>query len=316
MHTWRVFHIFFGYVDCMQYNKPPLSIPNQVILLEQRGLIIQDKIKVEEFLEKNTFYRFRGYTYSYQDNNATGKPFIGTVNFETIVGLYNFDKELRLLLFEAIEKIEISIRSKIINEYAIAEKDSHWHQNHTLFIDRKIHKTSIKKTKRECKRSNEKFITHYYRKYTTPVEPPCWASFEIMTFGHISTIYANLDDQIISKKDIASYFGLAHQDVLKSWLHSINSVRNICAHHGRLWNRSLAPRIKMPKKTKNDFIINKNVYTNKIYAHICCIQYLLNIIEPQNDFKIRFKQLFIKYPHINKKSMGFPIDWETENFWQ
>lgn len=299
----------------MIFTKLPVSVPDQISLLKSKGLIINDEKAAEIFFYNNNYYRFRGYTYPFQDNSKSPRFFINDINFETILDLYKFDSELRLLILDAIEKIEISLRTQIIHQYAIGHKNSHWHFNSKLFINPNKHETAIEKLCSETRKSHEDFIKHYYQTYTYPIEPPCWASLETVTFGYLSNLFSNLKPNSC-KKEISKHFGLPAVHILENWMHCLNNIRNICAHHSRLWNRSFAPRIKLPQNTDNLFIDNKKVYTNKIYAMLCCIQYLLNIIDQDNGFKFQLIELIKKYPAVKIKPMGFPADWKEELFWK
>jgi Abortive infection bacteriophage resistance protein len=145
--------------------------------------------------------------------------------------------------------------------------------------------------------------------------PPCWVCFEIMTFGHLSNLFKNLEHTNQCKKNIASFFGLKSPELLENWIHCLSSIRNICAHHSRLWNRNIAVNIELPKKPLNPFIQNESVRPDKLYAPICCILYLLNVIEPNNTFKKELIELLTKYS-INTSPMGFPSNWKQESFWK
>ncbi|MBZ3936318.1 Abi family protein [Methanimicrococcus blatticola] len=293
-----------------------MSVRDQISLLKTRGLIITDEEVAEHFFYNNNYYRFRGYTYPFQNNTDPSQLFIGSVNFETVLDLYNFDSEFRSLILYTIEKIEIGLRTQIIYRYAVGHKNSHWHFDPIHFTDKTKHSAAILKLCSDSKNSNEEFIKHYYKTYTNPTEPPCWSSLETVTFGYLSNLFSNLNSKDPCKKEIVTYFGLPSAHILENWMHCLNNIRNICAHHSRLWNRTIAPRIIMPQNTHYLFVKNKKVYTNKIYAVLCCIQYMLNIIDSKNDFKIQLIKLLKKYPNLKLKAMGFPENWEEEEFWK
>ena len=91
----------------MLYQKPTLSIQEQIIKLKNKGLQISDEQLAAQYLQKISYYRFRAYTYPFQDNNQPNQPFITPITFEQLVALYQFDSQLRTLMFDALEKIEI-----------------------------------------------------------------------------------------------------------------------------------------------------------------------------------------------------------------
>ncbi len=109
----------------MQFSKLPLSIADQILKWESRGLIITDKSTAVRHLSDISFYRFRAYTYSFQNNNLPSQPFARNITFEQILRNYVFDRELRLLVFDAIERIEVALRTQIIYQYSMTY-GSHW----------------------------------------------------------------------------------------------------------------------------------------------------------------------------------------------
>ena len=299
----------------MNYNKPPQSISDQVALLISRGLVISDSVKAEHFLHHISYYRLRAYTYPYQHNHDINHPFkIGTT-FEEIVDTYIFDRKLRLLVFDTIEKIEVALRTQIIYQYAMVH-GSHWYENNTLYRDANRLMKDLATVDKEIHRSQEQFIKHYYSKYTTPKRPPSWMALEVTSLGTLSKIYENLKLNS-EKKVIAKHFGLGHPFVLESWMHTFSFIRNVCAHHSRLWNRPVITAPKLLDKSTNQWI--KDVDTidpNKIYATLCCMRYFLNIISPSNTFTDKIKELFASFPDIKISKMGFPTNWEKQDLWK
>ncbi len=139
-------------------------------------------------------------------------------------------------------------------------------------------------------------------------------SLEITSLGLLSKIYENLRISP-EKKTIANNFNLGHPKVLESWMHSIAVIRNICAHHGRLWNRIFPAQMKLPKNTSAIWLINTDFPHGKLYLALSSLLYLLNKIIPENHFIIKFKKLSNEYPDIPLKQMGFPENWEKETLW-
>ena len=169
------------------------------------------------------------------------------------------------------------------------------------------------KINEEYQRSDEEFITSFKSKYSDPY-PPSWMTMEITSFGTLSILYNNLQPGR-AKRDIAAYFKLA-DTVFASWLHCIVYIRNICAHHSRLWNRVLSVRPLMPRKPRKPFIALPASGTQQVYFVLCMIIYLLDTINPNHSFIARFKDLLHRYPLIDVSAMGFPADWENERLWQ
>lgn len=297
----------------MKYSKPPVSIANQITKLKERGLRIYDEHKAAHYLSNISYYRLRAYTYPFQDNSDPNHPFVKEINFEDIIELYVFDRRLRLLVFNAIEKIEIALRTKIINEFSL-QHGSHWHENANMYRNNYFFNKNINALYEEVDRSAETFIEHYKNTYSSPEYPPAWMSLEVISMGLLSKIYSNLKKSN-AKKKVAKEFGLSNPLILESWMHAFAGLRNICAHHSRLWNRRFTIAAKIPYNTVNAFIQNTDIYDNKLYAQLCCINYITRIISPDSSFVRDLQQLLSTSSIVDCKEMGFPNDWKCEPIW-
>ena len=312
------------------YNKPPLTYEEQVDLLRSRGLDIPDEQDTKRHLANISYYRLSAYMLPYKKNVA-GKildSFREGITWDMVYNLYMFDRKLRLLVFDAIERLEVTIRAQII--YQLSHKyGSHWQDQKEIFTPPKTitsHGSTviidlysdIQKHIKEQLQNNraEVFIQHYCNKYDYPLNPPSWMSVEVMYFNHLSRICAGLKRRA-DRKDIASYFDLS-PDIFCSWLHTINYVRNICAHHARLWNRemSIMPQ-KMTSSKKLSWINNPDTVENsKLYYFLCMLNYMLQTANPTSDFKQRLKDLLTEYQEVvSIDTMGFQPDWLNERMW-
>ncbi len=297
----------------MKYTKPTLTINQQIEKLKSRGLKFANEEKALSYLSNISYYRLRAYTYPFQDNNNPDHPFTKEISFEQIIQLYIFDRKLRIIVFDAIEKIEIAMRTQIIYQYAL-KYGSHWYINPDLYRNPVYFANHIDSLQKEIDRSHETFISHYKHKYTTPAEPPCWMSLEVSSMGLLSKIFQNLKkDQ--EKITITKYFGLNDVAILENWMLCISTIRNICAHHSRLWNRRFTSLPKLPSNPVYAFINQNNFYSNKLYASLCCMEYILKIISPENGFGKQLKDLMSKCPLAQHKEMGFPDKWQEEKLW-
>ncbi len=142
--------------------------------------------------------------------------------------------------------------------------------------------------------------------------PPSWILLEISSFGTISSLYQNLKDGK-PKRKVANHFGL-NDMVLQSWMHSIVYLRNMCAHHSRLWNNNLNISPVIPNNTKKPWLNNQQISNKRAYFILSILLYLLRTINPKNTFVSRFKALLAKYSNIDVKAMGFPNDWQMSHF--
>lgn len=137
---------------------------------------------------------------------------------------------------------------------------------------------------------------------------------EVTSFGSLSMLYKNLSGTR-DRRDISRYFGLDNS-TFESWLHSIVYVRNVCAHHSRLWSRVMRITPAIPTNPVYNFLNSrKSISNNRTYFLLSMIIYWLNIISPEHSFKQKIFNLLKSYPMVDVKAMGFPNDWETEILW-
>jgi abortive infection bacteriophage resistance protein len=292
------------------FNKPPLSVSDQVALLKSRGLLVPDEERAARYLQNISYYRLSGYMFPFLTDPAAHKYREGT-SFDTILALYRFDRELRLLTFQALEKIEVAVRAQLINQFTVSTNDPFWYIKAVYFASPSQHASLMRSIDDTLKRSTDTFILHFFAAYTDN-HPPAWMTFEVLQFGQLSILYSALAN-VTAKNAIASYFGVK-EPVLASWLHTLVYIRNICAHHARLWNRILRIPVKIPKKTDHKWLESCPT-DRRMYVVLAILAYLLDIITPENSFRKKMNALFAKYPSINLVSMGFPEDWATEPFW-
>jgi abortive infection bacteriophage resistance protein len=297
------------------FNKPPLSVEDQLGRLISRGLAISDRAAATHYLHHIGYYRLSGYTRPFlKDPTGLGTPtFKPGSTFEDVLDRYIFDRKLRLLVMDAIERIEVSIRSAFSNAIA-TRHGSHWYLDKKIFDASLSHISYIDEIKHQIGHDNQNkdrrdiYIQHYYDKYSSPDMPPCWMVFESVSFGIISKTYKHL---IHPEFDfICKPLGLNH-GVLTSWLHSLSYVRNICAHHARLWNRECRIKPLTAKAYKANLTPN-----NRVYAQLVVMQILLKNIAPDNNWSLRLEDLLTEHPNVPLLSMGFPVGWSSRPIWQ
>lgn len=300
----------------MNYNKPSITIAQQIVQLKSRGLIISDDSTAAHFLQNISYYRLAGYWWPMQADKSL-HAFKPNSTFENVIAIYNFDRELRLLLFDVIERIEIAFRTKLI--YHLSHEISPWwFEDANHFKNPVEHTETILSIDRELKQTREVFIKEHYKKYHTDERrPPAWKTLEIASFGNLSKLYGNLLPSVKSKDSIAKELGTVNHTFLPSWLQSITQIRNICAHHGRLWNKNLPGRPKLLSKPPNSWV--NDVPPAKehfmLYVHLCCMKYLMNIVNPGNHFTKRLTDLLTKYPNIDPNALGLKPNWNLEPLW-
>lgn len=292
------------------YTDPPLSVEEQIKLLKTRNLGFDNETQVTHILQNMSMFRMKGYLHPLQSDKVKHIYKEGAT-FEQALELYRFDSSLRNLIFKRIEQIEISVRTKF-SEIMTTATDHFWYAAPQNFKSANKHSDLLNSINRELHRSDDDQIISFFQSYANNI-PPSWMAMEISSFGTLSLLYKYVNAGAC-KRDIANYYGLK-DTVFESWIHSLVYVRNICAHHSRLWNRSLRIQPKIPRNVSYPFVI-QGIKTNKIYYVMCIIKYLLNVIEPDNNFTSQINWLLVEYPNINKHAMDIPDNWEMEPLWK
>lgn len=299
------------------FDKKAISVQEQIIKLQQRGLIITENDNAVHYLSHISYYRLGEYWHSMQCDKRE-HSFKENSKFKDVISLYNFDSELRILLFGAIEKIEISLRTKLIYHLS-HEFNPWWFQDFDLFIDSKELVKTLSSLEEELARTKEATIKNHFKNHKDDLRfPPSWKSLEQTSFGSLSKLYGNLKNNIISKDVIASEFGAVNHTYLPSWLQSIAQVRNYCAHHSRLWNKNLPGSPKLLSNPPYLWVVDvpKQHEFQKLYIHFCIMKYLMNIIQPDNDFTEKLSMLFTNYPNVDPNALGMKINWQNEPLWK
>ena len=201
----------------------------------------------------------------------------------------------------------MAVRTKIVQVYAESTGDSHWFNDESLY--RFGYDDLMDRIDADVNRSNEDFIKHYNSKYDNPSMPPSWMALEVVSFATLSRLFQSL--RLDSRKEyITEQFGLKKVAILENWLHSISNLRNCCAHHSRVWNRRFMVSVILPYNTLYPFMDRTTIgqiRTNKLFAVLSCIAYILDIISPGSDFKKNIKELLKSDCRLlDLKDMGFP----------
>lgn len=297
----------------MQYQKPPLSFTDQAQRLIDHGLIVSDTDQLVERLSTVSYYRLSAYWYPFRQANDQFAP--GTT-FEAVWRRYTFDRQLRLLVMDAIERVEVAVlRTRMVENFTLLHGPFGYRDLGSFRPNCRanVHRRLLQESADAFARSKEIFVQHFRAKYSSEPYPPLWMMAEVMTYGQLFTMFRQLKNQ--EQKAIAAGIGL-HQPVLESWLHTLNYVRNAVAHHARLWNRQLPIRPKMPnKRHRPEFYAPLPVSNKRIFGLLSLLRYLLSEIAPQSQWPDRMTHLFNQYPDIPQKAMGFPVDWEDYEIW-
>jgi len=298
----------------MKYTKPAIDLDAQIALLRGRGLVISDEARARHYLQFIGYYRLAGYSLPFQINyNADGSHrFLDGVSFDDVLDLYVFDRKLRLAVMDALARIEVAFRA-VLSQTMSERHNPNWYMDAGLFVPKYRHDKFLEVLKKDIGDDPSKaavrqtFIQHYYDKYDDPPLPPSWMVFEVLSFGTVSQVFKNLlrDHQ----KPIGKTFGL-DGTVLASWLHAITYLRNLAAHHQRLWNRAYTIKPIVAKQYAADL-----TDPSRFYAQAVMIEVLLTVVSPDTRWGERLAALLAEHPKVRADRLGFPADWQRRPLW-
>lgn len=296
----------------MKFTKSPTTVNQQIQLLENRGMNVPDHAKARHYLSHFNYYRIGAYWLPFEVDHASHQFKEGT-SFEDVLDLYIFDRELRLLVMDAIERFEVSVRTRLAHHLAHTY-GPHAFLKQEIFKEPGLFQRHLERLEKELKRSQEIFVTHYRHKYTNPLLPPIWAAVEVMSLGQLSKWYYNLKKRS-DRQSIADGYNI-NEVIITSFLHHLTIIRNICAHHNRLWNRKFSLKMKIPRRgPKNIQGCFNTGQPEKLYNTLAMLEYLIEIISPDTHWKWRLFALFEKHPAAKPEAMGFPDGWEKLALW-
>lgn len=326
-----------------EYAKPWLSFDQQLDQLESRGVIISDREAGTRLMAAVGYYRVSGYLYPLRQSELhpddNGRPRVQIFNqyragtsLTNAEDLIDFDRRLRMLVLDGVERIEVSLRTQLA--YALGHRSAFAHLDQPNFIgtftDPTVdsetflegpskHELWIERITARAAESDEAFVTHFRDKYDGSM--PIWVLTEILEMGHLGRLYGGLVNSIAT--EIAGSYGVPTKKMLGSWISSLNYVRNVAAHHARLFNRKL---VVAPSRPNHDQVMLlghlKDQRTSKqtfgVYNALAVMAYLVGVIDPDCGWSARVVELIDAFPsgtHLTPEAMGFPPQWATENIW-
>jgi len=295
----------------MQFTKQAKTFADQIALLKVRGLKIEDEDNALSQLSNISYYRLSAYLLSFQKYKDSTHTFMPWASFNRVMQLYIYDRELRGILLDAIERIEVALRCRIVYEYC-HQHGTNWYEDSSLFL--RQHPKFIQLMDKEIKNSKETFIQHYKSKYTNPIKPPAWMAMEVLSFGQLSTMFKNLKTTA-AKKAVARHFGVSHT-ILESWMEHLVYIRNLCAHHSRVWNRTMTITATMPTKATHRWVTIAPSKPDKIYSTLCITAYLLQRVTHNAPFYGKLNTLIKRFAKVNLDASGFPKGWQKDPFWK
>lgn len=298
----------------MNYNKPATTLEQQVHLLKERGMHVPDPERAIHYLRHIGYYRLSAYWLPFEQprsrQDARSHRFTSGTTFDDVLDRYVFDRKLRILALEALERIEVSIRACWVNAFSLRH-GVHGYLDANHFRCPYWHATQLSRVATDLKNSHEVFVQHYRRKYTSPGLPPMWAMAETLSFGALSGWIQTTRNTGI-QTELMRHLKLPTMEIVHGVLHNLSYLRNLCAHHARLWNRQFVktyPRIKkIPEMCSPEAPEGKYRSVNN---HLIMLRHLMLQINPKTSWPSRLVKLLDSQDEDTRLGMHLPEDWRT-----
>lgn len=330
------------------YAKPYKTVREQVALLSSRGMDVGDPAHAESLLSRIGYYRLSGYWYPYREReiDADGNILVKSslqpgTTLQHVCAIYDFDRSLRAALFDALEVVEVAIRFHV--GHTLGHRDIFAHRkpecldpafavtlpsepDDTANEDDDApatassrHQEWLERFDEQERRSQEAFATHFRAKYGPHL--PVWVATEVMSFGTLAQLYtgAAQDDRerIAAALDLIGKTGRGDATLLSNWLNHIRYIRNLCAHHSRMWNRSFDVELASAGHIP-DLAHLTDKSQRRLYGTIAVLSFLLARTMPDSDWRHRVRSLIetsTKDLGLDLDALGFPVGWEFAGLW-
>ena len=315
-------------------DKHRISFEEQLQRLQARGLQVTRRDKALDYLERVGYYRLSGYWYPMRqiDRDAPKvkgvavrrDTFIPGSCFEDVVRLYVFDKKLRLLALDALERIEMAVRVDVAHQLGKRHPCAH---KLPECLDGNFAKKPIRKGKDAGKTKHEvwlnkydallkrahggTFVAQHEEKYSGCL--PIWVAIEVWDFGLLSHLFECMKNE--DQQAIAVQYGAKDGRAFAQWLRSLNFIRNVSAHHSRLWNINMLELSPVP----SDWPAELN--RARAFFYFSLMQHLLGVICPNSTWGERVKRLLREeFPMPGNEAwsladFGVFEQWETWPLW-
>ncbi|HEY1173340.1 MAG TPA: Abi family protein [Verrucomicrobiae bacterium] len=324
----------------MIYAKHALSLEDQADLLLKRGLVA-NRDELIARLKAVNYYRLSGYLYPFRIRDSAGKPtdtFHPGTDFNLVWRRYNFDRRLRMLLLDAIERIEVSVRTQIVFTFVrvhgpfgyLNEGNLPGFKKKALWsrclrnlkslvslkgLERTEYQLWLGKLSNEKRRSSDAFVKHFDINYGTDHKYlPLWMACELMTCETVMQLAYGIDRSLI--KQVAANYQFTDEQLL-SWTKAIFTLRNACAHHARIWNRVFGVKPSVPGKRKNpDWHVQPGFANDRVGLMLTVCHFWLGKVSTTTRWRTRLFALFDEFPEIPLAEMGLPPDWRNHTLWK
>lgn len=291
----------------MSFSKKPLSTNQMIDRLRTRGLQIEDEASFASLLTHANYYRLSAYWHPFKISSSNSEEeFKPGFTGQMLVEHYEFDSVLRERVFKAISLIEIAMRRHIAFEFS-HRHGPFAHLQKDLFEDQTKWEETISIVRVDYLRSPTKFAVHFRREHPELILPPIWATVELMSLGGLRHLFGNIKKRAL-RQAVAVYFGI-DETVMLSLLHHLEQVRNICAHHDRLWNVKFSKVPSLPDSigARHPAVFERAVKQPRtIYNSLVLLNYIEGLITKQETLLNDIEVLLAAYPSVDRKFMGYP----------
>lgn len=310
--------------------KPFKTYSQLVTIVESRGMLIEDSNRAERKLAQVGYYRLSGFSYPCRDfdRDSTGQvkicpkrktplrlnTFLPDTSFDKVFDLYLFDKQLRQIIIDAIERVEICLRSIIAHELShndpLAYEDAKFinpkwtqtfyprpgQQRNSWLEWQSRHIRKINESREEC--------ILWHTKRGCPI--PFWVVIEAWDFGTMSKYFEMLAGRYQNR--IAAKFECSNPQEMIGWLKELNTLRNRCAHHSRVWNQKTSNTLTVTSVPR---LQNLNLSENarsRLFGQIAVLWHLVNIIGPSSQWIQDVAKIIDSKPELPNcgfSNMGF-----------
>lgn len=318
------------------YEKPALNIESLIERLHERGLEMPDPSRTARYLRHIGYFRLSPYLIPFRRQPRTADHLLreGT-QFDEVLGLYVFDRQLRLLVMDALERVEVAVRSALTDHMSTTYRAPHWYIDGVHFRNAARHQKLLRMIRQQLEdqlsRSAEHHdeddvdadvvyrsaLEHYAVTYFEPELPPSWLLVEMLTIGQLQNLYGNLARRQ-DRATIARSLGL-NDPLLGSWLRTYVRVRNICAHHGRLWNVGLGVYPRIPASPGVLWLEREDPLpantAQRLYPVLVSLQAVLETVSPRSSWASRLHELLNGATPMALRGMGVPDGWSDDPFW-
>jgi abortive infection bacteriophage resistance protein len=335
-------------------GKSHMELKDQLDLLVARGMIVSDKTACLHALGTIGYYRLSAYWHPLRRRRLSSSGqrlvedrFVDGADFDKVLELYEFDQNLRKVTFEQIERLEVALRFHV--GHTLGRTDPNAHRNPDFFepdfvlkktfsnsagsYEQSDHDRLLYNIEREMRRSSDDFVAHHKAKYAG--EMPIWAATEVMSLHHILELLRGLRTKHLN--EVAEGFGLFDNSgvgaggALRNWVESILELRNICAHHGRVWNRVFAKPLRLnhlrvfpetrhvrdlqiQHREEVDNPAHKS--TKRIYGVLLVMSVLNDRLGLNENWQADLRTLLLARPEVaGLRQMGFPDEWGIQTVW-